>query len=143
MTRRNYGFAAFSPGDCLFVTGAVEGDETYKAAMRHNMAVTVEEDGLLIKCREKHRKMTQVETVRALIDWRVGAFANDLVTAADACETASQVIDGMTPRKMSVLLVGVLPRFKCNNVSLWAVRNGEQYQTWRASEIWRAYKNPA
>jgi len=93
------------------------------------------------------KRSTDIEAVRALIDWKAGCFVNDLVTASDAVETLNGIIPGITPVKAGLLLRGLGGTKKIRiftgkrQIWVWIIRNLREYENLDGGKLWRLYQN--
>lgn len=113
-----------------------------KANGERGITIKRTDDGQHLK-----RHSTDVEAVQALIDWKVGCFVNDLVTASDAVETLQDIMPSITPVKAGLLLRGIegARKFRVytgkGQVWVWVIRNLREYENLDGGKLWRLYKN--
>lgn len=99
-----------------------------------------------IKTVEPNYLSPAVERIQALIDWKVGVFQRDLVTASDALQTVNALFDhDVSVVKMGLLLRDVPGTMKFRvysppvQVWVWAVRDIERYQAMHAADLRECY----
>lgn len=96
---------------------------------------------------EKEKDTTEVEAIKALIDWKAGAFVHDIITATDVVKTLQGVIPNVTPVKVGLLLRKTpgVKRVRAydgkGQVMVWVIRNFSRYESVRGGKLWRLYKN--
>lgn len=152
---RRYPFTSMEKGDIAFITGEFVGGKAYRAAhaaanrTSRKFKIHTDTEGLHVECLSvehpvvEDAPMTMEAFAQSLIDWKVGVFASDLVTATEAAE----VIGDISPHKTGRLFSRMgLTRLKANTMIVWAIRNADVYKTLRPCQLWNVYqstKNPA
>jgi len=91
------------------------------------------------------RKTLSQETLEAFIDWKIGVFANDLITATEACQELRKVDPSATPVRTGMRLLDVATKLRgvtsSGSVTLWAIRNSDYYASLTPSQL--AKEKPA
>jgi len=157
-----YPFTKMEPGDCASFMGEGFQGKAYRAAMvyghrtgkkfsgrlyvneKGDQGITIErvDDGIVAV-----KKNHDADAVQALIDWKVGVFVNDIVTATEAVKTLENIIDDISPVKVGLMLHQVpgAKRIRAydgkKQVWVWIIRNLQQYEKFTGGEIWRIYQN--
>lgn len=144
---QKYCFGAMALGDRLFIANTYRGGKAYRASYaasrRHGkkFKITEEDNGLWFECVAVSPPpvMTVDGLVQSLVDWKSGAFVNDLVTATEAVATVAEFDPAITPHKMGRILARMgFSRLRANSTVVWAVRGN--YDDLRPCDLWRVYK---